>query len=294
MKNDLTVIVGGKKVACTSAAKTGMAAINEELTAIAEPLKIAAACSRVLGELGMFTDLGYGEKLDERFLDRAKIVHGRLLPHARKVEEAEAMLLDVIAPYHNPITYSLATKMLAVLFGALSKRKADDADENANTLLMACADMFNPVNDAIGDSTGLWKPPPKHPLCLALAIKALLAKSVFSPSPSELRLTLQDVLKRMNYKLEPLSRFLSALRRADRILFKFDRDAWTKAYADVRSNVVLVMLGDDEGDESSGHWQALNQLWEARRDAEETLQIAHAAACKTPVVKRTRKPKRAE
>ena len=76
-------------------------------------------------------------------------------------------------------------------------------------MLAACCDMFSPMNDIIGEGMGLWKPICKHPVVLALAIKKLIATSVFTPSPSELREAMATVTHRIAVRAEWLGGFLS-------------------------------------------------------------------------------------
>jgi hypothetical protein len=287
----------GKGVARRPVAKgTGLTLINDTLADFVEPLRIADECRRQLQQGieqgGFYSYLGCERGLEAKFLDRAKIIHGRLLRNIAQVQAAYSALLQVvIPPWRNPLTHAQATAMLGVLFGTLSKTKADD--ENSAMLLASCADLFNPTNDIIGTTTGLWKPISKHPLVLALAIKQLIATSVFKPSPSELR----DAMKLALSKLDALGgysgQWLELLTKADEIIFAFDRPAWDAAYAEVNSKIPLAMqaqLFDEESyedSEATPRWQALDDL--TKRQTEEATQ--RIAACKTTSAKRTRKPK---
>jgi hypothetical protein len=164
------------------------ALVTEWLEHAAEPLQTAVACKQQLLEPGFETYLGAPRGLeDARFLDRAVNVLNKLLPKIVKADEASNALQEIVYPGRETITRAMAADMLSVLFGALSKRKADEGDENATMLLMECADMFNPTMDIVGSATGLWKELPKHPVILALAIKRLIAVQKFSPDPRELR-----------------------------------------------------------------------------------------------------------
>jgi hypothetical protein len=163
-------------------------------------------------------------------------------------------------------------------------------------LLASCADLFNPVSDAVGIATGLWKPAPKHPLALAIAIKQLIATSVFSPSPSELREAMKLAQGKVDVLASYAGQWLQLLERADAIVFEFDRPTWDAAYANVDSKVPLALHGQlietDDGPEFplSPRWRALNELWEAKHAAEEMVTNARLAACKTKRVKRTKQP----
>jgi hypothetical protein len=164
--------------------------------------------------------------------------------------------------------------MLSVLFGALSKRKADDADGNPSMMLAACTDMFSPMNDVIGETTGLWKPVCKHPIILALAVKKLIATSLFMPSPNELREAIAEVKRTISVRASWLGEFLSWVGTADRLLFEFDRPAWEAAYAKVGSSVAQAMrnlVNDGPGEDAppSPRWQALNAICKAKCKAEQ-------------------------
>src|SRR4030095_4716992 len=183
-------------------------------------------------------------------LDRAKIIHDRLLRNVVTVTDAHSALLQVVIPSwrRDPITHSQATAMLGVLFGTLSKKRTDD--ENSAMLLASCADMFNPVNDAIGTATGLWKPITKHPLVLAIAIKQLIATSVFTPSPAELREAMKHASERISSRKAWTSQWLELINQADAIVFAFDRAGWDAAYAKVDGKTALYMSGTAELEDS--------------------------------------------
>jgi hypothetical protein len=159
----------------------------------------------------------------------------------------------------------------------------------------------------------LWKPVSKHPVVLALAIKRLIAKSKCVPSPSELRETMELVLERLGSLGGAAQRYIEAVQEADKIVFALDRAAWTAMYASagINSQVPLAMQGrledEEPGEDEHGNpiasprWRALNDVWEAKLEAEEAAELVEAsesqpriAACDVPPAKRTRKPKRAE
>jgi hypothetical protein len=281
---DTLMKMPGKGLARTAVKAAGSTLINDTLAHHAEPLRIADECRRQLQQ-GVDTYLG-GERgeLEAKFLDRAKVIHSRLLRDVAMVDAAHSQLLSVlIPPFRFPLTHVQATAMLGVLFGTLSKKRADD--ENSAMLLASCADLFNPVSDAVGIATGLWKPAPKHPLALAIAIKQLIATSVFSPSPSELREAMKLAQGKVDVLASYAGQWLQLLERADAIVFEFDRPTWDAAYANVDSKVPLALHG-----QLSPRWRALNELWEAKHAAEEMVTNARLAACKTKRVKRTKQP----
>jgi hypothetical protein len=173
-------------------------------------------------------------------------------------------------------------------------------------LLASCADLFDPVNEIIGGTTGLWNRVSRHPAVLALAIKTLVRTSVFTPSPAELLAALKEAESKLGKLVHYTDQWLDTMRRADAIVFAFDRAAWDAAYAKVRSSVALAMLpSNEEPDEdedgnaiaASPRWQALHELWERKLAAEEAAEIAAApepkriAACEAKPSKRTHKPK---
>jgi hypothetical protein len=104
--------------------------------------------------------------------------------------------------------------------------------------------------------------------------------------------------------------FIEAVDKVDAIVFAFDRPAWNASYARVSSQVPLAMQGrleDQEfGEDEHGNpiapsprWLALNDLWEAKLEAEEAAELVEAseshqariAACGMTPAKRTRKAK---
>jgi hypothetical protein len=289
----------------------GLALINEELAHIAEAMATAAQCRR---SLDCNTD-AYYLSLDPKFLDRAKKLLFLWLPDYAEAVAAYKQLEAIVGwDPDEPITHATATKMLAVLFGTLSRRKADD--DNEAMLLASCADLFNPINDKVGCSSRLWKPVSKHPVVLALAIKRLIAKSKFVPSPSELRETMSLVIEKLAGAGlgGAAQRYIEAVEEADKIVFALDRAAWTAMYASagINSQVPLAMQGrledEEPGEDEHGNpiapsprWRALNDLWEAKLEAEEAAELVEAsesqpriAACDVPPAKRTRKAKREE
>jgi hypothetical protein len=211
-------------------------------------------------------------EFDARFVGSAKIAL-RYLSHVPRADWAYRILLDVQLPKPgDELSFEAAGAMLSVLFGALGKRKADAADENPAIMLAACCDMFDPVNDMIGEGMGLWKPICKHPVVLALAVKTLVATSVFTPSPSELREAMQKVKRRIDAHASWLGDFLSWMEKADRLLFEFYRPPWEVAYARVHSSEARAMLNPMEGPgedvPASPRWQALEAIVKAKRKDE--------------------------
>ena len=218
-----------------------------------------------------------------------KPTHARCLPDfARADAAADAFCSMLVMPPEVPLSQPMAIEMLSVLYGTLSKRKKDE-DETA---MLACAELFNPVNNVIGESTGLWEPVSTRPIVLALAVKARIAKSPFVAA-SELR----EEMRKVEYKLHTLyhnvKKWLELMRKADEILFEYDRAAWDAAYARVGRDVVRAMLGMedgwenecDDGEESPllPYWRALDDLLKAKKPPPQ-----HIAAAPKPPPERKR------
>jgi hypothetical protein len=298
MVMDALTKMPGKGLARRSAKGDGLALINEMLDAdVAKVLQTARQCQRDMQRNDCY--LG-GERgvWEAKFLDRAKLIHNALLARAGDVEDAYQALTILQMPPYQPIAYASAVKMLSVLFGALSKKKAND--ENTATLLSACADMFSPSSQMIGESLGLWKPVSDHPVVLALTIKKLIATHVFSPSPSELRDAMKLVCDKIGTLAAYAEQWLVLLDKADRVVFLFDREAWNAAYANMNSRVPSAMVKLAEHDDC-GHagempprYKALDKLLDAKLGAEQETETKRIAACQATPAKRTRKLTRTE
>jgi hypothetical protein len=282
-------------------AAAGLALINEVLDADAvEALVHSSLQEQVQGE-GSQTNLGDGQ-VSPRFLDRAKPLHASWLPGIVRAVHVEKLLFTIMCGMPRvPLTQASATAMLHYLFGAMGKRRGDEAAAK----LLACTDIFSPASNALGKALGLWKPAPTHPAILAIAIKQLMAAKVYEPAEAELREALDKVEQRLALRRWYVGQWIDKLCRADEIVFTFDRPAWDAAYANASSDVPLQMQGQlfyeepGEDDPPSPRWLALNALWEAKLEAEQAAELVEAsdseariAACKAAPAKRTRKPKR--
>ena len=286
---DALIELPGKELARPGAKSGGLALINETLTEFAETLQILDLCQqqmdwREMSFLAADTPLSHAKRVLSWFLrDYAKVCG------------AKRLLEEITGDGGRfPITKASASKMLSVLFGALAKKKADDSDENAATLMMVCIDMFDPTSESVGKASGFWQPVAKHPLVLALAIKRLLGMQKFMPSPSEVREAMtyitESLEKRMCFFID---RWLKEVECADQLAFEQDRAAWEAAYVRVDSWVPSAMLGhvelrgegpSEDRDENgkpeyppSPRWLALNAICEANIDAEEAAVQARLA-----------------
>ena len=204
-----------------------------------------------------------------------------MLPSVAVVQAAYDELIEMTTTtreLRDPITQEMAVTMLSVLFGAFSKRKADA--ENA-IKLAACSSMFSPTTDIIGEATKLWKPLPKHPAVLWIAIKELIATQTFLPAPKELREAMMRARDRLLLLKLDAKRWLEFAEKADRIVFEQDRAAWAAAYAHLGSRVPSAMLarsnyGSEKDD--AERCVALEKLWDPKYEAEEAAEQAKLEA----------------
>jgi hypothetical protein len=201
-----------------------------------------------------------------RYLDHAKSIHASWLRCYAQIEATHLALSQMLMASDrvDPLT---ASRLITALFAALGKKKSEQ--ENA-LLLAATVDMFSPLDASVGIATGLWSPINTHPFVLAVAIKALIAKAVFT-SPAELRAEIKHVttaIERAAWAMESIGEMIW---RADEIVFAGDRAAWDSNYAGVSSNVARAMrdnlveedpFTDDDGTEipPTARWAALDAL----------------------------------
>jgi hypothetical protein len=254
------------------AAKKALALINATLTDLVDVMETARLCDDLFSQAPDYSSY-LGDGVGGNYLDRAKIAHGYLWQFAY-AEAAYASMLAILHPRDDDgeITQATANKMLSVLFGTLAKKKAD-TDE---MLLAACADMFDPLNDMLGKTTRLWKPVCKHPVVLALAIKKLIATSVFAPTPSELREAMETATQKLQAAKRQLDNFLAWMIQADKIVFAFDRAAWEATYARLDSRVPSAMAARSYyyGNGDAERCAALEKIWEPKHEAEEAAELA--------------------
>ena len=148
--------------------------------------------------------------------------------------------------------------------------------------------MFSPLNEVVGDVTDLWEPISRHPLILALAIKKIIADSVFT-SAAELRKAMIKVQRKIESRARTLKYLLDLTSRADEIVWTFDRPAWEAAYGSVGVRVPLAMMVHRREHKGDARWLALNELWEAKlaAECEADTEPARAAACERKSAKRS-------
>jgi hypothetical protein len=237
---------------------SGMLVISEALSNFVEPIGVAGCCASEWHELERYR-LWVTEDVAN---ERRKALHARLLPNSGQAHNASHAFQILRLPPDEPVTHLMAIQMLGVLYGTLGKRRKNE-DETA---ILACADLFNPDDEVLGKATGLWKPVPKHPLILALAIKTRIAKSPFV-SPSELRDEMMNVQEKLMSLDRGLDHWLEWMRTTDRHLFAHDRVAWEAAYTNVDSSTVLAMVPPVS--KMDAYEAELDRIWSAKFEAEE-------------------------
>jgi hypothetical protein len=320
--SDITMIAPGGALArpkkAKPAAAAGVALINAALSlAVVQAMVNADYFRRAMQNGGDSTYLGSDLEpiaICGRFVDRAMPLLREWLPDLARAVAVRKVLFGIL--YHPPeLSSADATAMLHYLFGAMGKRRGDEAAAK----LIACCDVFSPTSNALGEALGLWKPVPSHPVILAIAIKQLMAAQTFEPAEAELREALAKVHERMYVTEGYVEQWLAKIDRADELAFTFDRPAWDAAYASVDCKVVAAMqarrelFGEWEGGEDedgnvvppSPRWQALIDLIAAKRAAEQAppdsggaefsshlkTPAMREAACRAKPAKRTRKPR---
>jgi hypothetical protein len=162
-----------------------------------------------------------------------------MLPKAAEMFAARQRLSRIVHPW-EPIDPASAMAIFSLLFGALAKRKSED--ENSRALLLATAQMFDPQHVRLGNFTGLWKPPPSHPVVVALAVMELLAKAVFVV-PSEVRQACERAHEKLRLASMDLWRWLERFAANEATLLLKSPDDWRQAYFDwtVRFDVLELI-----------------------------------------------------
>jgi hypothetical protein len=223
-------------------------------------------------------------------LKDAKTLHRTWIPNVMRAVGADVVLSELTSS--NPrteLTQAEASSMLQYLFGAMGKRRNDEAAAK----LLACVDIFSPASNALGPALGLWKAAPKHPAILAIAIKQLMAEKTFEPAEAELREALDKLKQQLSVRKGWLWRWQEKLDEIDARVFKDDRPAWDAVYANVSSSVLAEMAeratmageGPSEDRDENGkpeepgspRWSALKALYDAKSDAEEAAEQAKLA-----------------
>jgi hypothetical protein len=301
-KSSLTVIQPGGVPARAKVkpAAAGLALINEVLDA--DVVQAMVDADRFANQiLNDHTYLGEGEPKEmflergPRFLERALPLHRSWLPSYARAHLVSTSLSGITSSCPCPLTQADASSMLHYLFGAMGKRRNDEAAAK----LLACADIFSPTSNALGAALGLWKEVSRHPVILAITIKQLMAEKTFEPSEAELREALAKVKQRLSVHEHYVDQWLEKADRADQIVFAFDRAAWDAAYARADRETILAMreyaeLGgegpsedlDENGDPEcppSPRWQALDDLLKAKQPKPKRI----AAARKRSEAKRS-------
>src|SRR5262252_7985580 len=174
-KSSLAVIQPGGGVPARAKAKpaaSGLALINEVLDADIVQAMVDADRFRLQVQRED-TYLGGEGEIRPELLEGAKPLHRRWLPDSARAFAAYDCLTEMTFPgaQRFPLTQADASTMLHYLFGAMGKRRNDEAAAK----LLACVDTFSPASNALGPALGLWGSTPRHPAILAIAIKQLMA-----------------------------------------------------------------------------------------------------------------------
>jgi hypothetical protein len=194
---------GGGDLA-TLCSNSDIAVIDTPLRRLAPVLEFVASCAREYDALQTaLRQASYGEEThlllyserDKLFGNRQRKVLDFLLPRLFELDEAFCMLQSIVHGKEG-ISAAVALQMLSVLCAGTSKKRNDDP--NTETFMLSCAQLFDPAIDSIALGTGLWKPVPRHPVVVALAIRKLMAGNVFAPTQSELA----DACRRVAFRLE--------------------------------------------------------------------------------------------
>jgi hypothetical protein len=293
MTSNITVIPPGGALARPKKAKPAAASlqlINAELSPAvvqalvdADRFRLEVQRENRSGLVSIRNYLGQRYAPQQGLLDPAKAFLRAWLPDIERAREASRVLFDIACMPMRSVSPADATAMLQFLFGAMGKRR----NEEAAAKLAACADIFSPASNALGSALRLWKPVPRHPVVLAIAVKQLMASKTFEPAEAELREALGKVHQRLQNLQSWTDRWLEKLDYADNTVFTFDRPAWEAAYADLDNKIAVAMrdcVGDEDDD--TARWQALEDLIQGKR----ALEQPRRAACATKPAKRTRGP----
>jgi hypothetical protein len=210
-------------------ASKGLTLINEVLD---------ADTVRAMVDADRFKNQVQQEEICHTEFDRALALHRTWLPNIVHAEASANLLSDLVYRPRSELTQVEASTMLQYLFGAMGKRR----DDEAAAKLMACVDIFSPASNALGPALGLWEAAPKHPAILAIAIKQLMAAKTFEPSEAELREALAGVKQRLSMLKGWVWKWQEKFDEIDAWVFKENRAAWDAAYARVNSSAVGLMV----------------------------------------------------
>jgi hypothetical protein len=209
--------------------------IRDTLASYESDFAFAKRCSEFKATLPAVVDLA-----------TARVVRAKLLPSYDQIYLVWRSLGEITSddPRHM-ITEVDAVRMLGYLFGALNKRSAKG---DVASLLAACVAMITD-DSALAEVTGV-KPLPRHPAVLALAIHKVISTSIFPPAPVELGKAMFEVRDRIRVLQFHVWQVLDIARKAERIVFREDREAWLLPYASGEMPIShAVSIVDDADDE---------------------------------------------
>jgi hypothetical protein len=278
----------------------GLALIRDQLSDnVVEHFVVAKRCGVALDHVHWLHLCAHASA---DYVEKAKAYYRAALPRAAHVADAASFLKELRHP-HEPITYAQANAMIHVLFASMTGKLREDAA--AMIKLAACAEIFSPANNALGQALDLWEPVSTHPVSLVLAIKELKANRRFEPNEAELREALGKV-ETKNAGLERNAReWLTRLRQTDALMFATDRDGWSAAHA-AADSAATAAAQMREADNGGAYAEAVQAMWEEKYDREQAAaaekyhrELAEQeqtnrpalAACARPAAKRTKRLK---
>jgi hypothetical protein len=136
------------------------------------------------------------------------------------------------------ITRELALAVLPVLEATSKNTKSDT---NKAVWLASTLSMFIREIDRVGAALGLWKPVPRHPALLALAIGYLQRRQKWFPEQAEMYDALLLAKTKLGYKYSSLVRWLNDFDEADINLFHLDREKWQALYLAAPENIQTAL-----------------------------------------------------
>jgi hypothetical protein len=130
-------------------------------------------------------------------------------------------------------------------------------------MLAGMLDMI--ASDDIGVASGLWEPLHATPTVLALACKALIAKSTFAPKPAELHAACRQALYHLKLAHNAAHGLADLARKCDAVLLQFAPDEWQRPYRKAHYRRVLPRMlelhaiygdGSDDLDDDANPFRA--------------------------------------
>jgi hypothetical protein len=214
--------------------KSILAVLDQPLVAVSSAIAVAREAQKQLQQELPFG--GYvGHPVEgpgrARFTGRASEIRSLMLPRFADVDRAACALFTELSV--RELQHADAVAMVTALFRGLGMKAGDDS----KGLLAGCIDMLR--SDAIGLTTGLWKPLGATPVVLALAVRKMFQTTKFPPKPCELREVCAAVRHRLALDHAYAQQWLDKMLDADIVLLEFDRVAWQSAWLDPQFHPLL-------------------------------------------------------